>query len=186
MLANSRISGDRNVQVNGSNNKTTVNQFNSTSRPLTKSQIYNLLELVISAFDESNMGDNSPLEIPALITEKLHHNSAFAYIDIFKLNIEYFNIIDTSSQSMVASHLIVKQLSRIYLRNAERDKNGRILATNGDQQLDQIKSEIFEIITHDPEFDSFITREQVEDFIDALMLYGVWKCKILENPNKVR
>lgn len=185
MLGGNHVTGEKNVLISGSDNNTSINVFSSIPPILTKSQVYKLLELVISALNDTDSQPQVSLEMPAQITEKLLHNSAHAYIDIFEMQIEYFNIIDESSQSMVASELIIKQLQRLYFRQAERDAQGKILTGNGDLQLDNVKNELFEIIIQDPDYVPDITREQVEDFIEALMLYGVWKCKILENPNRV-
>lgn len=175
------IKGDNNILINGDNN--VVNTITIDGhRVLTKTQIYDILVLFTESYPSGPAGVNT--SDPAPITEKLVFNRAHKYNILLRgqiLNYESLNLI---LESVPKSELIVDSLHWIYLNSVEIDQtNGDIIVEGGDDKLDVIRETITQrILNHKGRDVDSYSLEQIEAFVLALMLYGIWKCKILANP----
>lgn len=174
--------GSNNVQVIGSGN--IVNpllELHLSSHTLTHSLVHELLDIVYS-FPASE-DDSYSLRDPSQMHEKLRFNNAHRYLLYIDNHFEDYARVDEVMKDYPNSEHIVKKLRDMFIKVAFIDDDGNRCVGNGDEQLDAIKSELFETIVIDSKYraENHPT-ELVEQFCFALIAYGVSKCKILETP----
>jgi hypothetical protein len=176
------VKGDRNIQVAGDNNSIGNRiVINHDNQPLTKSFIHDLLDIVC-ALPKPN-DDSYPLPDLPQIHEKLRFNNAFKYMDIIDNHSDDFALVDETMKDYPNSEDIVKRLRDMFFAVAARDSDGKRCVGDGDQQLDEIKDKLIEVIRSDASFDAAAYKiEKIEQFCIALIAGGVARCKILEPP----
>ncbi|WP_461635049.1 hypothetical protein [Glutamicibacter soli] len=174
------IRGDGNFQIAGDY---TQNIYPTVKPRLTQSKIHSLLLMICEASAAHGFFRDLDLSLPAKVKEKLNHNKANKYISVFRHQIREFELIQEASQNIPNSEDILTQISRCYANVAEFDDDGTPLIGDGSAQLDQIGPQLEEIIVSDEKFDStLVTYEEIHNFIEALLMFGVWKCVALVKP----
>ncbi|QDY67483.1 hypothetical protein FQA45_14870 [Glutamicibacter halophytocola] len=177
------ISGDANI-INTGNN-VTISQNIAPKRVLSKSLIYKLLTIVgdkLLEDDDSAMSMILPIEV----REKLEINQANKYFNIFRHLGYECDVIDNVIQGIPRGEKILRRLRNLFTDVADYDANGTPIPGNGTAQLDSLRETIYEIILNDADFDADKTwDEDIRHFIDALLMYGTWKCKILWNVGEL-
>lgn len=174
------IRGDGNLQIAGDYTQIVY----PTVKPrLTQSKIHLLLVMICEASAANELLRDIDLSLPAEVKEKLNHNKANKYISVFRHQIREFELIQEASQNIANSEDILKQISRCYAKVADFDDDGSPLIGDGTAQLDQIGEQLEQIIISDEKFDSTsVTYEEIQNFIEALLMFGVWKCVALVKP----
>lgn len=166
-----------------SGNINQTNLFIEDKRTLSKTIIYNLLKIISESNIESN--NDYSLALPARIDRKLIFNGAFRYKNIF---FDYSGMLASFSQvieDFPDSQKIVSKVHHIFILSVPLYKDGKPKATEGDKQLEKIKTKLLTIIRSDYRCQDNYYDEQIESFVYILMLYCVEKCKILINPNEM-
>ncbi|PYI65755.1 hypothetical protein CVV68_17075 [Arthrobacter livingstonensis] len=176
------IHGSGNIQINGSNN--TILGLAYEKSKLTQSKVHQLLLMVIAALDEGGHGHDLTMEFPVGVRQKLQYNNATKYISIFQHQLIHFSTIDEVAQEIPRSEDILKQLYRMYANTATYDVDGQPLVGDGSTQLDKISEELVNLVINDLNYNpDVVTYEDIKNFVESLMMYGVWKCKVLLKPN---
>ena len=171
------LEGSGNVQLSGNNN-TVLTVLSSSSGALSKTRIYELLEIVVDS--DIPKSKNYSLKPPAYIESKLVFNRAPKYINKFRNHADEYNRLSEVIKEFPNSEDIVKKLNDLFLDTADFTVEGIAIIGDGDSQLDAIGEKLKHAITSDRRFGlRDYTEEDVEQFCIALMEYGVSKCKIL-------
>lgn len=171
------LEGSGNVQLSGNNN-TVLTVLSSASKVLSKTRIYELLEIVVDS--DIPKSKNYSLKPPVYIESKLIFNRAPKYINKFRNHADEYNRLSEVIKDFPNSEDIVKKLNDLFLDTAAFSAEGVVLVGDGDDQLDAINEKLKQAITSDQRFVlRNYTEEDVEQFCIALMEYGVSKCKIL-------
>lgn len=169
------------TQVNGNGNTIAENLIVLGRRPLTHSLIHELLDIVYS--QPLPRSAEYSLRDPVQIQNKLLFNKAQKYISIISNHSDDYVQVDLMMKDYPNSEDIVKRLRDMFLDVADFDEDGALCVGNGNDQLDSIKSNLFNTIVEDAHYDADRhTTEQIERFCIALIAYGISKCKILETP----
>lgn len=173
------------IKQNAKTRSGDINQTNlyiEDKRTLSKTIIYNLLQIISDSNIESN--NDYSLALPARIDKKLVFNGAFRYKNIF---VDYSGMLASFSQvieDFADSEKIVSKVHHIFLFYVPLHKDGQPKAAEGDKQLGKIKNKLLTIIKSDYRYQGNYYDEQIESFVYTIMLYCVEKCKILINPNE--
>ncbi|MCL9638867.1 hypothetical protein EFL99_05615 [Lactococcus lactis] len=178
--------GDSNTNQNGDNNtnSTTIYNFPSGLQTLNPSKLFALLKIVQESKIESNT--EFSLELPEELYSKLNFNKAPKYANIFIDSLEdYNNLDDIIKNDFTNSQRIIQKIRRLFFNHCNFDTNSNPIPDNGDEILDGVFGDLKNEISNDSEFiKSQISIEELEQFIIALLQYGVAECKILVNPNQ--
>jgi len=181
------VQGNGNIQVDGASNtissNTTTNVFilPNTKQPLTKSCIYDLLQIIISKKASGN--DSFSLVPPAEMNRKLVFNNAPRYMKKFENHSDDYARLDEVMKEFPDSEDIVKKLRDMFFDVADIGHDGILYVGNGDAHLDRMADGLQSLIKNDVNYDINTTSiEVIEQFCVALLAYGVSKCKILVNP----
>ena len=175
------IEGSGNIQVSGNNNCVVKNYYSMSGSVLTHSFIHDLLDIVYSLPPSDD--DSYSLRQPARMHSKLEFNRAQRYMEIIDNHADDYARVDEVMKDYPNSEDIVKKLRDMFIDAKHKPGENGLPAASGDQQLDEIKSELFSLIVTDSKFDAdAYCLEKIEQFCVALIAYGISKCKILETP----
>ncbi|WP_270219108.1 hypothetical protein [Lactococcus garvieae] len=178
--------GSGNTSQNGNNNTNSVFNYNfhSGSQTLNPSKLFALLQIVQKSKIESNT--DFSLELPEELYSKLNFNKAPKYSNIFIDSLEDYNNLDVIIKNeFTNSQRIIQKIRRLFFNHCSFDINCNPIPDNGDEILDGIFKDLKAEIAGDLEFvKSQISIEELEQFVIALLQYGVVECKILVNPNQ--
>lgn len=171
------------TQTIGNNSYNNTQIMNINQPTLVYAVAFELLKCVRD-FDFPE-GDIS-LKYPANFSEKLKFNNCRKYISIFDDSVGKYIVVDKilKKGELIKSEKIVKNIMSIFRNKADLDDEGNPVIGDGDDYLDKMFEELKGRITRDPRYlESKIDDVDVEDFINALLQYGVMECQILLNPN---
>lgn len=169
------------TQINGNNNNILLGNPNIDAVFPTETETYSLLQIV----NNSNLPEANifALNDPDKMEHKLKYNDAYIYKDYSEDYIEGLLRIGKAMEDFENSEAIVLKLRQLFLKNAARNNMKNIVPKNGDDILDKIHFELRKTILSDERYDKHMyTIEKLDNFIIALLLYGIFKCKILVNP----
>lgn len=171
-----KIKGDNSVQNNGSGliiNHSTVS-IDFSEKELSKSLIFDLLQI----FNESSVDGSESFSLidPADLFVKLEANDASRHKNYALNYSDDFNKFDDVIKDFTDSSSIIKKLVKLFIDNSKDDKTG-------DDNLQTLSENVIRVIKHDERYKTQYD-EKLDEFVEAFILYGVYKCKILKNPNE--
>lgn len=175
-LVGNKIKGDGNIQNNGDGlvfNHSSVNII-LPEKELSKSLIFDLLQI----FNESAIDSSGGFSLidPADLFVKLEVNNASNH-KLYALNYsDDFNKFDDVIKDFSDSSSIIKKLVKLFIENSDDNETG-------DYNLRVLAQNVIQVIKQDERYKSQYD-EKLDEFVEAFILYGVYKCKILKNPNE--
>lgn len=185
--------GNSNISVNGNGN--CLRQQNNTNNgsisvyqlperlSLSKTLIYDLLNKILK--DQPDFEVPYSLELPSGINEKLKFNNAHRYAEISEEYSDDYAQLDDVMKDFPGGTKIVKMLHYMFIKVAALNPDGTIAPCNGDDQLDTMREELISKIKNDYRFNEEPPcDEDIDQFVIALMVYGISKCKVLVTPEK--
>ncbi|MGR8827514.1 hypothetical protein N2E09_07840 [Leuconostoc citreum] len=178
---NSKNINNGSVQINGDGDNTIIAL--NPGVVLTETEVYDLLLIV----DDMNIKPSVEYSLtdPAELNEKLFYNNAPIYIDYFEEYSVHLVPIEEVMDNLPNSARIVQKLRKLFLKEAKRNEFRKKIVGNGDEQLDAISEKLRLLIKSDTRFlKKSFSEEGLDQFIMALLAYGVYKCKVLLNPNE--
>lgn len=89
---------------------------------------------------------------------------------------EDFNKIGEVIRDFNDSSSIVKKLIKVFVDGFDNENNG-------DENLKVLEKRVIKIIKSDERYEMQYD-EKLEEFVISFILYGIYKCKILRNPNE--
>ena len=175
-LTENKIKVNDNLQNNGDGiiiNNSVVN-LGLFEKELSKSLIFDLLQI----FNDSTIDSNGSFSLidPADLFVKLEINDASKH-KVYALNYsDDFNKFDDVIKDFNDSSSIIKKLVKLFIDNSNDDKTG-------DDNLQALAENVIQVIKHDDRYKPQYN-EKLDEFVEAFILYGVYKCKVLKNPNE--
>ena len=178
------IKGDSHIQNNGdgdiisssfNNSPTTIiNNWNLVENELSRTLIFDCLQI----FNDSPIEANASYSLidPAGLFEKLEKNYALKYKEYALVYSEDFNKIGEVIRDFNDSSSIVKKLIKVFVDGFDNENNG-------DENLKVLEKRVIKIIKSDERYEMQYD-EKLEEFVISFILYGIYKCKILRNPNE--
>ena len=149
-------------------------------RPLTKTLMYKLLQIMISSTEPT--GD-FPLTPPPPIEKKLIYNHAPRYLNIINEYSENYARLDSVIKEFPDSEAIIQRLNKMFVNVADVRDDGKLCVGNGDAQLKLIENEIYNMIVNDAGFQADeVPEEIINQFCVALIAVAVAKCRVLLRP----
>lgn len=185
MSANRQIAaGQNSIQIQGDHNTVVEGDLFLSQKgagSLTKSEIHRLLRLVQG--DAPASRGKGRLAVPAEMKQKLLFNDAPKYIHKFKNHSVTYQRLQEVARGFASNEDIVEMLADFYYDVVEYGPEGDVIVGDGDSRLDAVKEHLHDLLTHDASFDANeFSEEKLNQFLVALLQYGVSLCRVLENP----
>lgn len=161
-----------------------INIYKKTDR-LTRNKMYALLKIVYNS--QKSLEGQFDLDIPASIEKKLKYNNVEKYQELFSMYSIYLeDFSKVLANSFFNSQRVIITVKQFFIKYGILKIKDKEIIGDGDKQLEIIFQQLKDYIVQDSHFDeNHFSNEDVEDFVYVLMLYCVWKCKLLNNPNMV-
>ncbi|MCT4389016.1 MULTISPECIES: hypothetical protein [Leuconostoc] len=160
--------------------------YQSGTEPLTKSDIYNFLNLFQESLKANSRATFNIKHSPTELTKKLFANNAPRYNRIFKRHfLDYDNFETVIKENMLDGQEIVEWLMDCYDEIAEYQDN-QLVYGDGDAHLTLLKEKIVHLIQRHPRYleNEMNSAESLNKFAIAFLAYAVSECQILLNPAK--
>ena len=171
---------------NGDINQT-INNYYLNNTGLTKTKIYDLLQLF---YDSSgNSEDVDIYSLPSEFAFKLKFNNVKKYIRIFEIYASSLGNLISVMKDLPIGEKVIQNLKAMYFEVLDIEcfkKDNTIVIQDGDSVIESLFNRIRENLKIDSRTseNENITVEDVNEFSYAFLAYTILQCQILENPNK--
>lgn len=176
--------GSHHTQIAGDGNiidRSTVTYNFHPPHHITKSKIFELLKVLRDTLVEE--GPEYLLADPGETDQKLKHNRAGKYIRRFHRSSPTLAAFNGVMKDFPDSEAIVSAIQDLYEDVADINESGELAVGDGERHLDEVRSQLIDRVINSAGYNpDDYHLEDIEQFVGLLMLYGVWKCKLLVNP----
>lgn len=165
----------------------TINNYYLNNTRLTKTKIYDLLQLFYES--SSNSEDVDIYSLPSEFTFKLKFNNVKKYTRIFEIYASSLGNLISVMEDLPIGEKVIQNLKAMYIKILDIGyfkKDNTIVIQDGDSVIESLFNRIKENLKIDSRSteNKDITVEDVNEFSYAFLAYTILQCQILENPNK--
>ena len=165
----------------------TINNYYLNNTRLTKTKIYDLLQLFYES--SSNSEDVDIYSLPSEFTFKLKFNNVKKYTRIFEIYASSLGNLISVMEDLPIGEKVIQNLKAMYIKVLDIGyfkKDNTIVIQDGDSVIESLFNRVKENLKIDSRSteNKDITVEDVNEFSYAFLAYTILQCQILENPNK--